>query len=34
MKKTFALGLLLLISRAWGEPVAGSLDVLILDLKR
>ena len=27
MKKTIALGLLLLIARAWGEPVAGSLDV-------
>jgi glyoxylase-like metal-dependent hydrolase (beta-lactamase superfamily II) len=27
MKKTLALGLLLLAMRAWGEPVAGSLDV-------
>jgi Zn-dependent hydrolases, including glyoxylases len=27
MKKTFALGLLLLAVRAWGEPIAGSLDV-------
>jgi glyoxylase-like metal-dependent hydrolase (beta-lactamase superfamily II) len=27
MKKTLALGLLLLAVRAWGEPVAGSLDV-------
>lgn len=27
MKKTFALALLLLAVRAWGEPVAGSLDV-------
>lgn len=27
MKKTIALGLLLLALRAWGEPIAGSLDV-------
>ncbi|HET9445794.1 MAG TPA: MBL fold metallo-hydrolase [Steroidobacteraceae bacterium] len=27
MKKTFAVGLLLLFARAWAEPVAGSLDV-------
>lgn len=27
MKKTLALGLLLLALRSWGEPVAGSLDV-------
>jgi glyoxylase-like metal-dependent hydrolase (beta-lactamase superfamily II) len=27
MKRTFALGLLLLATQAWGEPVAGSLDV-------
>jgi hydroxyacylglutathione hydrolase len=27
MNKTIALGLLLLAMRAWGEPVAGSLDV-------
>lgn len=27
MNKTIALGLLLLVTRAWGNPVAGSLDV-------
>ncbi len=27
MKKTLALGLLVLVARAWSEPVAGSLDV-------
>ena len=27
MKKTFAVGLLLIAARAWADPVAGSLDV-------